>query len=374
MRPIELGLMMFLCSLFLSNEVYSQTSGGFLQCGIKPIPKIGCTIGRCVNGEWEQDCSKSVGTCGIKPIPDIGCTIGRCINGKWEQICNATPTLKCGLKPLPQIGCRVGQCVNGEWEQVCSEDNRARIQNDNSNVYRGNLKGFNESYSIGDGIASLGESIGNALKTRKQTKQFSSLLQSIILINKIEMTGEINAQDRELLASLGVSVTNYDTIENVVYNLIQKLNYSHTEAISILGIDNYKKYLLLPLDRITAKKQAIQQIEKLFPELKSMGLSEIELQALTEVARIDPIKGLEMMMKIKYHFINHASANEYTIELAQNDELFIINGERFQAQVHCLGWMEGDRVTFLEGSPYGGCFSALLYNLNNGEKCHVWCE
>lgn len=374
MRPIALSLIMVLCSLVLSNVVYSQTSGGFLQCGIKPIPKIGCSIGRCVNGVWEQDCSRSVGTCGIKPIPDIGCTVGRCVNGKWEQICNATPTLKCGLKPLPQIGCRVGQCVNGEWEQVCSEDNRVTIQNDNSTVYRGNLKGFNESYSIGDGIASLGESIGNALKTRKQTKQFSSLLQSIILINKIEMTGEINAQDRELLASLGVSVTNYDTIENVVYNLIQKLNYSHAEAISILGIDNYKKYLLLPLDRITAKKEATQQLEKLLPELKSMGFSEIELQALTEVARIDPIKGLEMMMKIKYHFINHSSANEYTIELAQNDELFIINGERFQAQVHCLGWMEGDRVIFLEGSPYGGCFSALLYNSNNGEKCHVWCE
>ena len=374
MRSTGLSLIIVLCSYVLSNVGYSQTHGGSLQCGIRPIPKIGCTIGRCVNGVWEQDCSRSVGTCGIKPIPDIGCTVGRCVNGKWEQICNATPTLKCGLKPLPQIGCRVGQCVNGKWEQICSEDNRATIQNNNSSVYRGNLQGFNESYSIGDGIASLGESIGNAIKTRKQTKQFSSLLQSIILINKIEMTGEINAQDRELLASLGVSVTNYDTIESVVSNLIQKLNYSHAEAISILGIDNYKKYLLLPLDRITAKRQATQQLEKLLPELKSMGFSEIELQALTEVARIDPIKGLEMMMKIKYNYINHSSANEYTIELAQNDELFIINGERFQAQVHCLGWMEGDRVTFLEGSPYGACFSALLYNKNKRDKCEVWCE
>ena len=298
MRPIELGLMMVLCSLFLSNEVYSQTSGGLLQCGIKPIPKIGCTIGRCVNGEWEQDCSRSVGTCGIKPIPDIGCTVGRCINGKWEQICNATPTLKCGLKPLPQIGCRVGQCVNGEWEQICSKDNKATIQNDKSSVYRGNVNGFNESYSIGDGIASLGESIGNALKTREQTKQFSSLLQSIVLINKIETTGEINAQDREFLTSLGVSVASNVTNEDIVYSLIEKLNSSHTEAISILGIDNYKKYLLLPLDRITTKKQAIQQLEIMLSELQSMGLDDVRLEVLIELGRNDPVKALEIVNNI----------------------------------------------------------------------------
>ena len=26
-------------------------------------------------------------TCGIKPIPNIGCRIGRCVDGAWEQVC-----------------------------------------------------------------------------------------------------------------------------------------------------------------------------------------------------------------------------------------------------------------------------------------------
>lgn len=26
--------------------------------------------------------------CGTKPIPNIGCQVGRCINGAWEQVCN----------------------------------------------------------------------------------------------------------------------------------------------------------------------------------------------------------------------------------------------------------------------------------------------
>jgi hypothetical protein len=27
-------------------------------------------------------------TCGLKPIPEIGCRIGRCVDGVWEQVCN----------------------------------------------------------------------------------------------------------------------------------------------------------------------------------------------------------------------------------------------------------------------------------------------
>jgi hypothetical protein len=58
-------------------------------------------------------------TCGSKPIPEIGCRIGRCVNGAWEQICDSNPGLSCGLKPIPEIGCRIGRCVDGVWEQVC---------------------------------------------------------------------------------------------------------------------------------------------------------------------------------------------------------------------------------------------------------------
>jgi len=26
--------------------------------------------------------------CGIQPIPDVGCRIGRCVDGAWEQVCD----------------------------------------------------------------------------------------------------------------------------------------------------------------------------------------------------------------------------------------------------------------------------------------------
>jgi hypothetical protein len=91
-----------------------------LNCGIKPIPEIGCRIGRCVNGAWEQICDQNPGlSCGIKPIAELGCRVGRCVDGAWEQICDQNPGLSCGLKPIPAIGCRIGRCVDGVWEQVC---------------------------------------------------------------------------------------------------------------------------------------------------------------------------------------------------------------------------------------------------------------
>ncbi|WP_053061862.1 hypothetical protein [Photobacterium ganghwense] len=68
------------------------------------------------------------------------------------------------------------------------------------------------------------------------------------------------------------------------------------------------------------------------------------------------------------------SVQGYPIEIANNDELFIINGETFKAQTYCLGWETGEQVKFIEGSPYGACASAKLLNLNRGETCDVWCE
>ncbi len=68
------------------------------------------------------------------------------------------------------------------------------------------------------------------------------------------------------------------------------------------------------------------------------------------------------------------SRESYEIEVAHNDEFFVINGEKFEAQTFCLGWEEGDEVIFLDGSPYGACASATLLNLRTREKCDVWCE
>lgn len=71
---------------------------------------------------------------------------------------------------------------------------------------------------------------------------------------------------------------------------------------------------------------------------------------------------------------SRSAPDSYEIEVAHNDELFVINGEKFEAQTYCLGWEEGDDVLFLEGSPLGACASAELFNLRTREKCDVWCE
>ena len=68
------------------------------------------------------------------------------------------------------------------------------------------------------------------------------------------------------------------------------------------------------------------------------------------------------------------AATAYEIEAAVNDEKFIINGELFEAKTYCLGWDEGQRVLFIEGSALGACATATLYNLDREEKCEAWCE
>ena len=69
-----------------------------------------------------------------------------------------------------------------------------------------------------------------------------------------------------------------------------------------------------------------------------------------------------------------ATVTAYFIQVAHNDEIFIINGEKFEAQTYCINWDKGDRVIFIEGSPYGACATAVLYNLDKEESCDVWCE
>lgn len=64
----------------------------------------------------------------------------------------------------------------------------------------------------------------------------------------------------------------------------------------------------------------------------------------------------------------------YSIEVSHDDELFIINGEKFEAKTSCFNMKEGDKVIFLEGSPYGACASAELLNLRTKNTCRVWCE
>ena len=69
-----------------------------------------------------------------------------------------------------------------------------------------------------------------------------------------------------------------------------------------------------------------------------------------------------------------SAATSYEIEVSHNDELFVINGEKFEAQSYCFNMEEGDRVIFIEGSPSGVCMSAVLLNLRTRKTCKVWCE
>ena len=68
------------------------------------------------------------------------------------------------------------------------------------------------------------------------------------------------------------------------------------------------------------------------------------------------------------------AVTSYEIEVSHNDELFIINSEKFEAKTYCFNMEEGDKVVFLEGSPNGVCVSAELLNLRTKSTCRVWCE
>ena len=71
---------------------------------------------------------------------------------------------------------------------------------------------------------------------------------------------------------------------------------------------------------------------------------------------------------------SRSSRNSYEVEFDHNDEVFIINGEKFEAKTYCFNLSKGDRVIFIEGSPFGACVSATVLNLRNNEKCELWCE
>lgn len=74
-------------------------------------------------------------------------------------------------------------------------------------------------------------------------------------------------------------------------------------------------------------------------------------------------------------FFNNAYSYQlYEVEKEINDEIFIINGEQFKAKTYCFNLEEGDNVIFLDGSPFGACASAQLFDVNSEEICEVWCE
>ena len=45
-------------------------------------------LGALSGGQIGGGAGKFSMNCGIAPIPQLGCSIGRCVNGRWEQVCN----------------------------------------------------------------------------------------------------------------------------------------------------------------------------------------------------------------------------------------------------------------------------------------------
>jgi hypothetical protein len=64
----------------------------------------------------------------------------------------------------------------------------------------------------------------------------------------------------------------------------------------------------------------------------------------------------------------------YPVQEVLKNEIYIINGYRYEAMTACEGIAEGDWVVFLQGSPYGTCSSAVIQNLHTGAKCNLWCD
>jgi hypothetical protein len=80
-----------------------HTQAQSLVCGLKPLPKVGCKIGQCIDGKWQQVCSNK------NPYSNNNSPFGN------QQATN----LSCGIKPIPPVGCKIGQCIDGKWQKVC---------------------------------------------------------------------------------------------------------------------------------------------------------------------------------------------------------------------------------------------------------------
>ena len=80
------------------------------------------------------------------------------------------------------------------------------------------------------------------------------------------------------------------------------------------------------------------------------------------------------VLAIAFTTLVSAQKTQYEIDVSHNDELFIINGEKFEAKTYCFNMQKGDKVIFLSGSPLGVCVSAELLNLRTNQVCRVWCE
>ncbi len=126
--------------------------------------------------------------------------------------------------------------------------------------------------------------------------------------------------------------------------------------------------LCLSMTAFSDTERGIRNYQEIMAGHKKVEeLNQVELQEVLAVH-----KALEQ----QHNGVSGSSTSRtsYEIEVSHNDELFVINGEKFEAQTYCFNMEEGDRVIFIEGSAFGACASATLFNLRTKNKCEVWCE
>src|SRR6476646_10817199 len=71
-------------------------------------------------------------------------------------------------------------------------------------------------------------------------------------------------------------------------------------------------------------------------------VDQLTSQELNEVMEV--MKGLDRQQTAQ-----RTSRPSYRVEVSHNDEVFIINGEKFEAQTYCFDMEEGDSVIFIDG-------------------------
>lgn len=125
--------------------------------------------------------------------------------------------------------------------------------------------------------------------------------------------------------------------------------------------DSFTALLWLPTSSLMICDTQLSINGKTYPYIQIINTDNKERISATQIGGTSQTKG-------------QSSKNSYTIEVSHNDELFIINGEKFEAKTYCFNMRKGDRVIFLKGSAFGACASAEILNLRTEKICRVWCE
>jgi hypothetical protein len=67
-------------------------------------------------------------------------------------------------------------------------------------------------------------------------------------------------------------------------------------------------------------------------------------------------------------------ADVHETEVSQNDATFIGDREKYEAKTNCFNMEDGIPLTYVEGSAFGACLSAVIVNQRTDQQCEVWCE